>query len=238
MLQKILLLINALIALYAFQQGDEIEIDQEKFQPSKDCTDWRLENTKMITNNCGKAINCTFFFLKYNIATANEWFGDVQVVSRLQKNKSFSRFEIHIRYDNIYEKKIYELPKNVPNALGFHTDNEVINFSVDNGYKNLLLGARGPDFCGSLSLTRLYYYKCPTSTNVLVNFIATPAPSKLFSPIELQGNCAKNAVKNESNSSLSMKCYYNGSYVVFGNCVCKAGFSNLDNGSHNKECTG
>lgn len=238
MWQRIFLLINPLIALYALEQGDEVEIEQETFKPPKNCTDWRLHNPKMIINNCGEGISCTFFFLKYNIATANEWFGNFEVVSRLQENKSFSRFEIRIRYDNMFEKEIYELPKNVPNTLGFHEDNEVINFSVDKGYKNLILGARGPDFCGSLSLTRLYYYKCPARTSVLVNFVSTPAPSKLFSPIVLQGNCAENAVQNKSNSLLSMKCYYNGSYEVFGNCVCKAGFSNLDNGSRNKKCTG
>ena len=240
--EKIFLLISALIALYAFQQGDEVEIQGKTIANPKPCADWTDLSVKIISA-CVKGKNCTFFFRQYSILTANEWFGDFQVVSRL--NRSFSKFELRVRYDNnMDEKKIYELPKNKPNSFDFstdkkfHTDNEVINFSVDKGYKSLTLGVRGPDFCGNFKLIRLYYYKCPATTKALVNFIATPAPSKRNSSIELKGNCAENAVQNKISSPLTMKCYYNGSYEVFGNCVCKAGFSNLDNGTRNKECTG
>ena len=233
------------MALYAFQQGDEVEIQGETIARPTLCVDWTDLNGE-IRSACEKGKNCTFFFRQYNILTANEWFGDFQVASRLIKNRSFSKFELRVRYDNnINEKKIYELPKSNPNLIDFHTDNkdfhtdnEVINFSVDEGYKNLALGVRGPNFCGNFKLVRLYYYKCPARTKALVNFIATPAPSKRSRSIELKGNCAENAVQKKSSSRLTMKCYYNGSYEVFGNCVCKAGFSNLDNGTHNKECTG
>ena len=240
MLQKIFFSISALIALYAFQQDNEVEIQGKTAAAPKPCGDWEDLSNKIISSTCTKGQNCTFFFMHYNISTANEWFGDFKVSSRLIENRSFSKFELRVRYDNnMDEKKIYELPKNVPpNLLNFHDDNEVINFSVDEGYKNLTIGVRGPDFCGNFELMRLYYYECPASTKALVNFIATPAPSKRVRFVELKGNCAENAVQSKSRSLLTMKCYYNGSYEVFGNCVCIAGFSNLHNGTRNKECTG
>ena len=240
MLQKIFILISALIALYAFQQGDEVKIEGGTSAVTELCAAWQDLAKNKITSTClTQRTNCTFFFLQYNIDTANEWFGHFEVESRVLENRSFSRFELRVRYDNnTDEKKIYELPKNVPNSAGFHKENEVINFSVDKGYKNLTLGVWGPDFCGFFKLIQLYYYECPSSTRALVGFTATPAPSQPFSPIILEGNCAENAVQNKSNSPLTMKCYYNGSYEVFGNCLCKTGFSNFGNGTRNKECRG
>ena len=177
------------------------------------------------------------FFLKYNVITGNEWFGDFQIESRHLVNDSFSRFELRVLYDNMNEQLIGRLPKTILNSYEFQKSKDTINFSIDKRYKNLAVGVSGPNFCGTLKPIRFYYYQCPSSTRVLVNFKATHAPSKNSSPILLKGNCAHNAVQSNSYS-LSMKCYYNGSYEVFGSCLCNAGFSNLANGRNNNNCKG
>ena len=238
MLQKAFLLISGLIALYAFQQGDEIEIQGEPVKDIKPCRDWYIERRGNILSNCEVGANCTFFFLQYNVITGNEWLGSFEIESRYLPHESFSRFQLRVLYDNMDEQEIGKLPKTILNSLGFQKSNDVINFSVDKRYKNLTLGVWGPNFCGTLKRIRFYYYQCPSSTRALVNFKATLAPSKNLSPILLNGKCGDNAVENHSSFSLSMKCYYNGSYEVFGSCSCKAGFSNLDDGRHNNNCKG
>ena len=238
MLQKAFLLISGLIALYAFQQGDEIVIHGERIQDIKHCGGWQFEFQQNRLFTCRSGANCTFYFLRYNVITGNEWFGDFQITSRYLANESFSRFEFRVLYDNMDEHGIGKLPKAILNLPGFQKSNDVIKFSIDKRYKNLTLGVWGPNFCGNFKLIRFYYYQCPSSTRALVNFKATLAPSKNSSSILLKGNCADNAVQNNKTSSLSMKCYYNGSYEVFGSCSCKAGFSNLDNGRRNNNCKG
>lgn len=240
MLQKIFILTSILVTFHVSQRGKEVkEIKEvETVKVSKNCSDWEIKTKRKVARICDNRKECTFFFLQYNIITGNEWFGDFRVESKRDINKTFSKFELRVLYDNLVEKKIYELPKIVPSVSGFYKGNEVINFSVDKKYKNLSLGVWGPDTCGGLELIRLYYYECPTKTGALVEFAATPAPSLPLSPISLKGKCAQNAIQNESYSPLSMKCYYNGTYEVFGSCVCKAGFSNFFDGTHNKECKG
>ena len=237
MLQKTFFLISELIALYAFQQADEIEIQGKRIKDIESCRVWQFDYQQNILSTCRSGANCTFFFLQYNVITGNEWFGDFQIESRHLANDSFSRFELRVLYDDMVVQLIDKLPKTIPNSNGFQKSKDTINFSIDKRYKNLTVGVWGPNFCGYLQQIRFYYYQCPSSTRALVNFKATLAPSKNSSPILLKGNCADNAVQNNS-SSLSMKCYYNGSYEVFGSCSCKAGFSNLANGKHNNNCKG
>ena len=233
---KTLLLISGLITRYAFQQVDEIETRGKPVKGLATCADWHFETKQNVLSTCGKGANCTFFFLQYNVITANEWFGDFQIQSRglSVKGESFSRFQLYVLYDNIYEQKIGELPKTIFNSSEKKNSNEIINFSVDKRYKKFSLGVWGPNSCVNLEM-KFYYYQCPSRTRALVNFIATLAPSKQSSPISIKGNCAEHAVQRNSSSSLYMKCYYNGSYEVYGSCLCKAGFSNLDNG-RNKNC--
>ena len=236
MLQKTFVLISGFITFYAFQQGDEIEIQGEPIKVTNSCG-WQIEPQQNTFSYCKSRANCTVFFLQYNVITANQWFGDFEVESRGldPADESFSRFQLLVLYDNIDEQKIGELPKTISNSSVFKKSNESINFPIDKRYKNLSLGVWGPNSCVTVKLVRFYYYQCPTSTIALVNFIATLAPSELSSPIVLKGNCADNAVQR--SPSLSMKCYYNRSYEVLGSCLCKAGFSNLDNGRKSKNCT-
>ena len=111
-----------------------------------------------------------FFFFKCKVPTGNEWFGNFQIESRHSANESFSKFELHALYDNMYEQKIGKLPKTIPNTPGFHRTNDVISFSIHKRYKTLTLGVWGPNFCGALKLIRFFYYQCPSSTTALVNF--------------------------------------------------------------------
>ena len=241
MLQKTFLLISGLIVIYAFQQGDEIEIQGKPITKIKPCGDWDFQFQTNVLSTCRSGVNCTLFFLQYNVITGNEWFGDFQIESRYSANESFSRFELRVLYDNMDDQEIGKLPKTILNSTNstvFIESNDVINFSIDKRYKNLSLGVWGPNFCGTLKGIRFYYYQCPSSTRALVNFKATLSPSKNSSSILLKGNCADNAVQNNKSSSLSMRCYYNRSYEVFGSCLCKAGFSNLDNGRRNNNCKG
>ena len=238
MLQKTFFLISGLITLYAFQQGDEIEIQGETAEAQQLCGTWNSNSNHNTLSACHSRVNCTFFILQYNEITGNEWFGNFQIESRYSANKSFSGCELRALYDNMDEQEIGKLPKTILNLPVFQESNIVINFSIDKRYKNLTLGVWGPNFCGTLKQIRFYYYQCPSSTKALVNFKGTPAPNKNSSSISLKGNCADNAVQNKSSSSLSMKCYYNGSYEVFGSCLCKAGFSNLNNGRNNNNCKG
>ena len=238
MLQKTFLLISGLVALYGFQQGDEIEIQGRTPEAQKTCGDWQSDSKQNTLSACRSRVNCTFLILQYSVTTGNEWFVDFQIESRHSANESFSRFELRIHYDNMDEQEIGKLPKTILNSSVFQESNDTINFSIDKSYKNLTLGVWGPNFCGTLKRIRSYYYQCPSRTRALVNFKATLAPSKNSSFILLKGNCADNAIQNNNSSSLSMKCYYNGSYEVFGSCSCKAGFSNLDNGRHTNNCKG
>ena len=238
MLQKTFPLISGLIALYALQQGHEIEIQGEIAEAEQLCFDWYIRFKENILSTCHSQANCTLFFLKYKVLTGNEWFGNFQIESRHSANESFSKFELRALYDNMCEQEIGKLPKTISNSPGFHRTDDVISFSIDKRYKNLTLGVWGPNFCGTLKLIRLFYYQCPSNTTALVNFKATLAPSKNSNSILLKGNCADNAVQNKKSSSLSMKCYHNGSYEVFGSCLCKPGFSNLDNGRSNNNCKG
>ena len=237
MLQKAFLLISGMIALYAFQQGDEIEIRGAPVLHVQSCGGWQFESQQNLLYTCHSGANCTFFFSLYSVIIGNEWFGDFQIYSRYLANESFSRFELRVLYDNMDEQGIGKLPKTILNSPGSQTSNDVINFSIDKRYKNLSLGVWGPNFCGNLKLIRFYLYQCPSSTRALVNFKATFAPSKNSSSILLKGNCADNAIQN-NKSSLCMKCYYNGSYQVLGSCSCKAGFSNLNNGRRTNNCKG
>ena len=238
MLRKISVLISGLIALYAFQQGDKIEIQGKRIQNIKSCGGWQVGSQQNRLFTCRSGASCTFFFLQYNVIIGNEWFGNFQIYSRYFANESNSRFELRVLYDYMDEQEIGKLPKTILNSPGFQESKDVINFTIDKRYKNLSLGVWGPNFCGTFKLIRFYYYQCPSSTRALVNFKATLAPSKNSSSILLKGNCADNSVQNNNRPSLSMKCYYNGSYEVFGSCSCKAGFSNFHNGMHENNCKG
>ena len=152
MLQKTFILISGLIALYAFQQADEIEIQGEP------CGAWQIDPQQNFLSHCRSGANCTFFFLQDNVITANEWFGNFEIDSRGMgsADESFSRFQLLVLYDNIDEQKIGELPKTIFNSSNFTVSNEVINFSIDKRYKNLTLGVWGPNFCGTLKQIRFY----------------------------------------------------------------------------------
>ena len=70
---------------------------------------------------------------------------------------------------------------------------------------------------------------------MLVDFLEVPAPSKTSGPYISVATCAENAVKKNSSHHLSMKCYYNGTFEVWGSCQCEAGYTNF---YEKKRCKG
>ena len=109
----------------------------------------------------------------------------------------------------------------------FFKRNDLISFSRNQSYSQVRLGLQESVYCGNVPQIYLFYYKCPTATPNLVEFTEEAAPTNSTSPKELVGKCAKNAI--ESSSPRTMKCYFNGTFEIFGSCECKAGFTNLVN---------
>ena len=55
-------LISELIALYALQQGDEIEIQEKHIKDVESCRVWQFDYQQNILSTCHSRANCTFFF--------------------------------------------------------------------------------------------------------------------------------------------------------------------------------
>ena len=107
----------------------------------------------------------------------------------------------------------------------FYYTNDDVSFSVDQNYKSMKLGFQAPFYCGIITSIPVYYYLCPAKTNALIDVPEVTAPSKILSPPISVGTCTKNAVKRSESHHLFMKCYYNGTFEVFGGCECEAGYT-------------
>lgn len=232
-MQKIFFVICQLISSFALERGNIVRlIGKEEVKASTECKDaWVLIRKGTVEKDCVKKINCTYFYLHYKNVVVTELFGTVLIDSKINK------FELRVLSDNI-ERKIDGAPSTLRESTSFLEINETFNFSVNQQYQNLSLGIWGPDFCGTVSSMSLYYYECPTNTPALVDFDQRPAPSKFLGVKKLTGNCTDHAVKNIKSSDLSMKCYYNGTFEVFGKCECDIGFSNYIKGQYSRKCLG
>ena len=114
-------------------------------------------------------------------------------------------------------------PKLLKPTTGFILSIDNISFSIKQNYNRLKLGFQSHFYCGNIRSISVYSYLCPAKTNVLVGFVKVLAPSTSVSV----GTCTENAVKKSSSHRLSMKCYYNGTVVIFGGCECEAGYTNF-----------
>ena len=124
--------------------------------------------------------------------------------------------------------EIFALSDKIPPKLlkpntGFILSIDNISFSIKQNYNRLKLGFQSHFYCGNIRSISVYSYLCPAKTNVLVGFVKVLAPSTSVSV----GTCTENAVKKSSSHRLSMKCYYNGTVVIFGGCECEAGYTNF-----------
>lgn len=64
-----------------------------------------------------------------------------------------------------------------PNTVYIHS-NDDISFSINQNYNHLKLELQSHFYCGSIRSISVYYYLCPAKTNVLVDLLEVPAPSK------------------------------------------------------------
>ena len=178
-------------------------------------------------------VNCAALSLPYNVGEAKELYVNIQTETRncdtMDGYSCTGKFSLIVHYQNI--------PKKNPglNREKFYYTNDTASFSVDQNYKILKLGFQGPFYCGMIKSVSLYYYLCPAETIGLAVFPEVAAPSKISSPHTSVGTCAKNAVKKGSSCHLTRKCYYNGTFEVFGSCECEAGFTNF---YEKKRCKG
>ena len=191
-------------------------------------------------------VNCAALSLPYNVGEAKELYVNIQTETRncdtMDGYSCTGKFSLIVHYQkNENNLKRVILPDNIPkknpglNRENFYYTNDTASFSVDQNYKILKLGFQGPFYCGMIKSVSLYYYLCPAETIGLAVFPEVAAPSKISSPHTSVGTCAKNAVKKGSSCHLTRKCYYNGTFEVFGSCECEAGFTNF---YEKKRCKG
>lgn len=228
----------------------EYLVDEKGFQGISSSWDTECANTWSLTRNgiftcfpkAPEEANCTAISSLYNVKEAKELFANIQTETRDCKKVENAEnctgklsLLVHYWISENNSKRVTlpdEIPKNSP-SIGetekFYNTNDNIHFSVDQIYKSLKLEFQAPFYCGNVKNVSLYYYLCPTNTGALVDFPEVPAPSKLLSPSISVGTCTKNAVKKSSSHHLSMKCYYNGTAEVSGDCECQAGYQRNKN---------
>ena len=185
-----------------------------------------------------KETNCTALSVPYNVHEAKELYINIQTETRNCKNITDSsctgKFILSVHYqinENDFERVILpdEIPKKKFGTGLFFRASDDISFSIEENRKSLQLGFQAPHYCGAIQNVSVYYYLCPAKTNALVDFPEVSAPNKSLSPYISVGTCTKNAVKKSSSQRLSMTCYYNGTFEVFGGCECEAGYTKETN---------
>lgn len=178
--------------------------------------------------------SCTVVSPQYIVNQANELFIDITTETRhftTCPKSCDSTFVLFVAYQ-LYQSRRVEVIGNIPQFIPSHTNSsffkrrEIINFSKDQEYDYIMVGLNASRYCGSVSSFSMYYYNCPASTNELIEFVQEAAPNISSSPMEVLGKCIKNAVQKGS-SPLVMKCFFNGSFEIWGNCECRPGFTNV-----------
>ena len=219
-----------------------ISPDWEHSIPNRNCTvsSWVILKGKASTCNLGSSLseNCTLVSPDYDVTKANELFITVATETRnctsVSKDKickeTFSLLAFYRdskKQNKAFKKFLGPIPASPLTASvlpqsNFSKTKSVISFSRDQRYSHIKLGFQESSYCGTVGPVSMFYYKCPTKTSELVDFENASAPSKSASPKIMTGKCTNDAVPE--NDLLNMKCYYNGTFVVFGSCKCKAGF--------------
>lgn len=181
--------------------------------------------------------DCTVVSRLYDVSKVNELFVNVSTETRkISKTDKIVRrkFVLLAIYgsrqnpDELYTTFISFLPNSVFNTLGdFFETIDIISFSRNQSYSQVRLGLQDSSYCGTVKSSSLFYYMCPANTIDLVDFTEEVAPNKTTREKKLIGECTTNAVKK--SAPLSMTCYSNGTFEVFGSCECRAGFTNRKN---------
>ena len=203
---------------------------------------WDIFNNKAVACNFNVITkeNCLLVSGLYDVRKANELFIRISSESRTYNstNKTVrGTFSLLALYGGSRKSNeaftIGIFPNLTSDTLKdeFFQANDTISFSRNQSYSQVRLALQESLYCGNVRSISMFYYKCPSDTAELVNFKEEAAPNKSASPREVKGSCTNNTIQN--NSPLTMRCYFNGTFEVFGSCECKAGFTNLTN-----ECKG
>lgn len=211
---------------------------------------WSLTDGKYATcfPRSSETKYCVLFSTSCDINEVNELYVNIKTETRNCSSvedlwKCTGKFNVSVHYETAENNFISsvlpdEIPKQIEhiyrNGIFYETDDD-ISFSRIQKYNRFKLGFHAPFYCGVIKSVSVYYYSCPAKTNVLVDFLEVPAPSKTSSPNTSVGTCTKNAVTKYGNHSLFMKCYYNGTFEVLGSCQCEAGYTNF---YEKKRCKG
>ena len=208
---------------------------------------WHISNNRIVI--CSwiypryKGKNCTIISSSYDMKNVNQLFVEVDSESRIrdcssntEKKSCTESFDLLAYYGNDVKisnrvEGIGSLPAkaNLP-SVGFYNSRDLVSLERNKKYKYLKLALRSANYCGTIHAVKLFYYSCSSSnfnTFDLIDLVDTVAPSKSSSPIMLSVKCVKNAVREIESRSVKARCYYNGSVEIFGNCVCKSGYTNI-----------
>ena len=238
-----LLLVILLLECFSLNNISKVKVDNRvRLTGQGNCrsSNWLVSADRAtVCNNFNK--NCTIVSGLYDVRKVNELFVNVSTETRKisKTDKVVGRkFVLLALYgssqnpDEAYTTLVSTLPNSVFNALDFFFQTiDVISFSRNQSYSQVSLGLQDSSYCGTVKSISLFYYICPANTAELVDFTGEAAPNKTTRQKKLIGKCTTNAVKK--SSSLSMICYFNGTFEVIGSCECRAGFTN-----HKNKCEG
>lgn len=199
------------------------------------------DTATICSSNISLKKNCTVVSEIYDVRKVNELFVNVSTETRKisKTDKVVGRkFVLLALYgssqnrDEAYTTLVSILPNSVFGTVGFFLKTiDIISFTRNQSYSQVSLGLQDSSYCGTVKSISLFYYMCPANTADLVDFTEEAAPNKTTRQKTLIGKCTTNAVKK--SSSLSMICYFNGTFEVFGSCECRAGFT-----KHKNKCEG
>ncbi|NP_001296646.1 ephrin type-A receptor 8-like precursor [Hydra vulgaris] len=128
---------------------------------------------------------------------------------------------------NLYKTEV--IPREIKKQQGneeFYLTKDLFSF---NNFKNtdvVQVAIRASNYCGVIIDIKIYYYVCPTTTDVLVTFPKRASPHEYNSPLRIDGECINGFFENNNKSY--MECFSNGDYQVYGKCICKEGFEPKD----------
>ena len=189
--------------------------------------------------------NCTITSDSFELKQINELFVSVEAETRtdicssgLDKRKCNNTFDLIVFYGNngnifTHTEHINTLPvHSKPLAWNdkFSKSYDVMSFKRNKNYKYLKPGLRSMNYCGNVKSIVLFSYLCnPRNLDELdlLDLPDTNAPSEASSPLIIYGKCVKNAIQKFNYRPLTVKCHYNGSIEILGNCVCKPGYTNI-----------
>lgn len=241
-----LLLVVLLLECFSFKNTSKVKVvDRARLTAQGNCkSSWIVAFDKATicsSNISSSKKNCTAVSGPYDVRKVNELFINVSTETRkISKTDKVvhRKFVLLALYgssqnpDEAYTTLVSILPNSVFNTLtDFFQTIDTISFSRNQSYSQVSLGLQDSSYCGTVKSISLFYYMCPANTAELVDFTEEAAPNKTTRQKKFIGKCTTNAVKK--SSSLTMICYFNGTFEVFGSCECRAGFTN-----HQNKCEG